>query len=76
MSRINERLGLKPAGTRHAVFGRLSGVRCPTCSAYYVIAGEGKRAGWWSCAYGCGSWRPTDDEILAYNARVRAQDRI
>jgi hypothetical protein len=54
----------------------LSGVQCADCGWYYVIRGEGKRAGWWTCGRCSKSWQPTAEEIAAYNGRVRQQDRI
>ena len=75
MSRINEKLGLKAAGARKRL-NSLSGVGCPTCPHHDVTSNVIRGRLTWFCR-GCShAWEPTVAEVEAYNARVRAWDRI
>lgn len=75
MTRINQKLGLKPGGApKH--LQRLSGVQCRACPHMHVTSTVIHGALTWRCA-ACGeSWTPTAADIDAYKARVRARDRI
>jgi transposase-like protein len=75
VSRINEKLGLRPAGAR-ARMRCLSGVRCPACGHVHVVSNviHGRLS--WLCG-ACGHvWNPTPVEVQSYNGRVRDRDRI
>ena len=75
MSKINDKLGLKPAGAR-ARLNSLSGVKCPHCPHRHVISNAIHGRLTWACG-ACGhTWEPSDADITAYNGRVRSQDRI
>lgn len=75
MSHINQKLGLKPAGTR-ARLNALSGVRCQVCPHVDVIANVINGVQLWMCGWCSHSWTPTSGELDAYNGRVRERDRI
>lgn len=75
MSRINEKLGLKPAGQR-ARMNSLSGVQCPNCPHRDVVSNTVSGRLVWLCGW-CGNvWTPTAQEIAEYNQYVRQRDRI
>lgn len=75
MSRINEKLGIKAGGAR-ARLNALSGVPCQRCPHRDVISNVIHRRLTWMCGWCSHSWHPTTEEVEAYNARVRARDRI
>jgi hypothetical protein len=75
MSRINEKLGIKPAGAR-ARLSSLSGVDCRSCGHVDVISNVIHRRLLWMCGWCSEAWEPTPAEIQAYNGRVRERDRI
>lgn len=75
MSRINEKLGLGPAGARKRM-DSLSGVQCPNCPHRDVSANWVNRRWLWLCGWCGNTWTPTAADITAYNARVRERDRI
>lgn len=68
MSRIHEKLGLKPQTTvRAATHGRtiVHGGRCPSCGSSYVIENPIHGIVTRRCAY-CGtSWQPTVDQAAS-----------
>jgi hypothetical protein len=75
MSHINEKLGLRPAGAR-ARLNALSGVACPRCPHHDVSSNIVHRELWWRCGWCSHGWHPTDEEIAAYNDRVRDRDHV
>lgn len=75
MSRINAKLGLKPAGARRRLLA-LSGVPCQVCPHHDTTSNVINRVLRWTCGW-CGhAWTPTLEELATYNARVRQRDRI
>lgn len=75
MSRINEKMGLKPAGARKRLQS-LSGVSCELCPSRDVRSNVIHGVLTWSCAF-CGhAWKPSDLEVEHYNNRVRGRDRL
>lgn len=67
MSSINEKLGIKRAGPRTSVFGRLSGATCPRCPHRHVI--EHCVRGEWTRACGaCGHVWPTPSDQIPTEA--------
>lgn len=75
MSRINEKMGMRPAGER-ARLRSLSGIRCPACDGRYVVSNVIHDRLTWTCGTCAHSWRPTLVDVQRYNGRVRERDRI
>lgn len=75
MSRINEKMGFKPAGARKRL-DALSGVACPNCPHHDVVSNTVSGRLVWMCAWCSNIWTPTEADIVAYNGRVRERDRI
>ena len=75
MSRINDKLGLRPSGSR-ARLNSLSGVACPECHHHYVVSAVIHEVLRWSCGFCAHAWTPTLADVQRYNGRVRERDRL